>query len=181
ELLMDAREVDEALESIASQIDNRHPAPEPLVLVGIQTGGAALAKRLAAAIQRTSGREVPVGLLDIAMHRDDLSRRLAPPIHPTSIPCDVEGKTVVLVDDVLFSGRTGRAALDALTDLGRPRLVELAVLIDRGHRELPIHADYIGRRVETRPSERVEALVEEDGLAVYLCKDNGSAPAAPQT
>jgi pyrimidine operon attenuation protein/uracil phosphoribosyltransferase len=132
-----------------------------VVLVGVQRGGVFLAERLGKLLARHWGHPVPVGHLDIAMHRDDLDQQPAPNVHPTMIPCDITGKTVVLVDDVLFSGRTTRAALDALNDFGRPRRIQLAVLVDRGHRELPIKADFVGKELSTSPDERVNVLLKE--------------------
>ena len=144
-----------------------------VVLVGVQTGGVHLAQRLAKTLRELWGQPVPCGSLDVNMHRDDLAHQLAPTVHPTQMPGDITGKTVVLVDDVLFSGRTTRAALDALNDFGRPRRVQLAVLIDRGHRELPIKADFIGKNIPTRANERVNVkLKEADGEdGVWLVKN----------
>jgi pyrimidine operon attenuation protein/uracil phosphoribosyltransferase len=143
-----------------------------VVLVGVQRGGVFLADRLASLLKGIWEQEVPSGRLDVGMHRDDLDRQLAPQIHPTMIPVDITGKTVVLVDDVLFSGRTTRAALDALNDFGRPRRIQLAVLVDRGHRELPIRADFVGKNVPTSLGERIDVrLREADGEdAVLLLK-----------
>ena len=140
------------------------------VLVGIQRGGVFLAERLSQMLREVSQREVPVGRLDINLYRDDLDRRAAPEVHPTVIPFDVTGKIVVLVDDVLFSGRTIRAAMDALNDFGRPKRIQLAVLIDRGHLELPIRADFIGETVQTAQADQVLVQLREEGGedAVYL-------------
>jgi pyrimidine operon attenuation protein/uracil phosphoribosyltransferase len=124
---------------------------------------------LGEALSRIWGRPVPIGSLDINMHRDDIHQQLAPQLHPTAIPFDVSGRTVILVDDVLFSGRTTRAALDALNDFGRPKRVQLAVLIDRGHRELPIKADFVGKNVPTALSERVNLMLKEDGGEDRVC------------
>lgn len=148
--------VEEAVGRIANAISCRHAGGSGVVLVGIQTGGVCLARSLAARLAEKWHHPVPVGQLDVAMHRDDLDQRLAPKVHPTSIAFDVSGKRVILVDDVLCSGRTTRAALDALLDLGRPQRVELAVLIDRPHRELPIQADFVGATLETQPEDRVD-------------------------
>ena len=126
-----------------------------MVLVGIQRGGVPLAERLASLLAEIWRQPVPTGLLDVSMHRDDLDHRAAPNVHPTVIPFDVTGKTVVLVDDVLFSGRTIRAAMDSLNDFGRPRCIQLAVLIDRGHRELPIKADFVGKNQPTARTEKI--------------------------
>jgi pyrimidine operon attenuation protein / uracil phosphoribosyltransferase len=153
-----------ALARMAHEIAERNENPQHLVLVGVQRGGVFLAQRLADLLREFLSLTVPVGALDVSMHRDDLDNRLVPHVHPTSMPFDITGKTVVLVDDVLFSGRTVRAALDALNDLGRPRQVQLAVLVDRGHRELPIRADFVGKNVPTSLHEKVEVhLKEMDG------------------
>jgi pyrimidine operon attenuation protein/uracil phosphoribosyltransferase len=134
-------------------------------VVGIQRGGVPLARRMGALLAGIWGQPVPTGSLDVSMHRDDLDRRAAPNVQPTVIPFDVTGKTVVLVDDVLFSGRTIRAAMDALNDFGRPRRIQLAVLIDRGHRELPIKADFVGKNVPTAQTESVRVRLTEMGGA----------------
>jgi pyrimidine operon attenuation protein/uracil phosphoribosyltransferase len=143
---------------------------EEVVLVGIQRGGVILAERLSQILSQQWGRAVPIGRLDINMHRDDLNQRIAPPVHPTVIPFDVTDKTVVLVDDVLFKGRTVRAAMDALNDFGRPKRIQLAVLVDRGHRELPIRADYVGRIINTALGDTVQVQFPEQGgeEGVYL-------------
>jgi len=163
---MDGPSIHRAISRIARQIAKGQHHPGDLVLVGIQTGGVRLANHLAGRIRDLLGHEIPVGELDVTMHRDDLDQRLAPPVHATKIPVDITGKTVLLVDDVLFSGRTTRAALDALNDFGRPRRTQLAVLIDRGHRELPIMADFVGKSVTTAQDDRVEVEASEsDGWA----------------
>lgn len=143
------------LTRIAHEIAERHEQSRDVALIGIQDSGVPLAKRLAAQLESIWAHPVPTGALDISMHRDDLDRRAAPQMHPTEIPFDITGRTVVIVDDVLFSGRTIRAAMDALTDLGRPARIQLAVLVDRGHRELPIRADYVGKNVPTAQTDRV--------------------------
>ena len=158
---MNAAAIQRALVRIAHEIAERNENSDEVVLVGIQTGGVPLAERLAAALKELWGRSVPLGKLDVAMHRDDLDRRMAPDVHPTAIPFDVTGKTVVVVDDVLFRGRTMRAAMDALNDFGRPKRIQLAVLVDRGHRELPIKADFVGKNVPTSPSESILVLLNE--------------------
>lgn len=150
-----------ALARIAHEIVERNESGADVVLVGVQTGGVHLADRLARTLSELWNHPVPTGTLDVNMHRDDLAHQLAPTVHPTQIPGDITGKTVVLVDDVLFSGRTTRAALDALNDFGRPRRVQLAVLIDRGHRELPIKADFVGKSIPTRANERVNVKLQE--------------------
>ncbi len=148
---------------MAHEIAERNPAGDGLAVVGIQTGGVFLARRLAQQLGAIFGQPVPSGLLDASLHRDDLHQRSAPLLQTTEIPVDITGRTIVLVDDVLFSGRTARAALDALHDFGRPSRVQLAVLIDRGHRELPIRADFVGKNVPTSRMERVEVSLTEDG------------------
>jgi pyrimidine operon attenuation protein/uracil phosphoribosyltransferase len=171
---MNGAAVEEAVEQMSRDICRRHAEGTAVVLVGIQTGGVHLARRLAGRLAREWRQPVPVGQLDVAMHRDDLDQRLAPKIHPTAIAFDVSGKEVILVDDVLCSGRTIRAALDALLDLGRPRRVELAVLIERPHRELPIQADFVGATLPTRPDDRVDVqLVEGNGVSQVVVE---SAP-----
>jgi pyrimidine operon attenuation protein/uracil phosphoribosyltransferase len=163
--LLDGTEIRRALTRIAHEILERNKGAEGLALVGIAARGDDLARRLAAEIERIEGVRVPVGVLDITFYRDDIGIRAeAPEVHETQIDFDVTGRTVVLVDDVLYTGRTVRAAMDALVDLGRPRAIQLAVLVDRGHRELPIRADYVGKNVPTRRDEEVQVrLVEVDG------------------
>jgi pyrimidine operon attenuation protein / uracil phosphoribosyltransferase len=175
---MDGSEIRRAMTRIAHEILERNKGAEALALVGIAARGDDLARRLSSELFRIEEAEVPVGALDITFYRDDIGLRAeAPEVHETRIAFDVTGRTVVLVDDVLFTGRTVRAALDALVDFGRPRAVQLAVLVDRGHRELPIRADYVGKNVPTRLDEIVRvALQEVDGEdAVYL----GAPGAAP--
>ena len=155
-------EIRRALSRIAHEILERTHGGEGVVLLGIPTRGVHLARRLAARIGEFEGVPVPYGSLDVTMHRDDLRLRPARALQRTEVPPDgVDGKTVVLVDDVLFSGRTVRAALDALNDIGRPRAVQLAVLVDRGHRELPIRADYVGKNLPTSLREVVHVLLTE--------------------
>ena len=163
--LMDEAEVRRAVTRIAHEILERNKGAELLTLVGIAERGDDLAERLAAEIARIEGTDVPVGALDITFYRDDIGRRAeAPEVHETRIDFDVTDRTVVLVDDVLYTGRTVRAALDALVDFGRPSAIQLAVLVDRGHRELPIRADFVGKNVPTRPGEQVRVhLRETDG------------------
>lgn len=163
--ILNALAMQRALVRIAHEIAERNEAGREVVLVGIQRGGVFLARRLGEFLGGIWGQAVPVGSLDVSMHRDDLGSRAAPNVQPTVIPFDVSGKTVVLVDDVLFSGRTVRAAMDALNDFGRPKRIQLAVLIDRGHRELPIKADFVGKNIPTSASEAVEVrLAEECGV-----------------
>jgi pyrimidine operon attenuation protein/uracil phosphoribosyltransferase len=163
--LMDEAEIRRVLTRIAHEILERNKGAAEVVLVGIAARGDDLARRLSAEIERIEGHAPEVGVLDITFYRDDIGlRREAPEVHETRIGFDVTGKTVVLVDDVLFTGRTIRAALDALVDFGRPRAIQLAVLVDRGHRELPIRADYVGKNVPTRSDERVAVhTTETDG------------------
>jgi pyrimidine operon attenuation protein/uracil phosphoribosyltransferase len=164
-LILNAAAIQRALTRIAHEIAERNETGSEVALVGIQRGGVALARRLGQLLSGIWGHAVPNGSLDVSMHRDDLSRRAAPNVQPTVIPFDVTGKTVVFVDDVLFSGRTIRAAMDALNDFGRPRRIQLAVLIDRGHRELPIKADFVGKNVPTAQTERVRVRLTEMGGA----------------
>jgi pyrimidine operon attenuation protein/uracil phosphoribosyltransferase len=164
---MSSADVSRALRRIAHEILERNKGADDLVVLGIPTRGVALAKRLVAVMEEVEGRPVPVGALDVTMHRDDLRRQpTRSPMH-TDIPATgIDDRVVVLVDDVLYSGRTVRAALDALSDLGRPRAVRLAVLVDRGHRDLPIRADHVGKNLPTSSSERVQVRLEEhDGVA----------------
>jgi pyrimidine operon attenuation protein/uracil phosphoribosyltransferase len=163
-------EIRRALTRIAHEILERTHGGDQVVLLGIPTRGVFLARRLAARIGEFEGSPAPVGSLDVTLHRDDLRLRPARALQRTQVPSDgVDGKTVVLVDDVLFSGRTIRAALDALNDLGRPRAVQLAVLVDRGHRELPIRADYVGKNLPTAYREKVRVqLAELDGADSVL-------------
>jgi pyrimidine operon attenuation protein/uracil phosphoribosyltransferase len=159
--VMDAEAIDRALVRIAHEILERNKGAEDLVLIGIRTRGLPLAQRLGAHLTRIETYPVPVGAVDITLYRDDLKQRRSRPVHPTDIPCQLDGKHVVLVDDVLYTGRSIRAAMDALVDFGRPRTIQLAVLIDRGHRELPIRADYIGKNLPTARSEQVHVRLHE--------------------
>jgi len=163
--LLDAGEIRRAVTRIAHEILERNKGAGDVALIGIAARGDDLARRLAAEILRIEGVEVPVGSLDITFYRDDIGLRAeAPEVHQTQIGFDISGRAVVLVDDVLFTGRTIRAALDALGDFGRPRSIQLAVLVDRGHRELPIRPDFVGKNVPTRRDEDVAVrLVEVDG------------------
>ncbi len=164
-VILDRAAIQRALTRIAHEIAERNEQSQAVVLVGIQKGGVVLARRLSTVLSGIWGHPVPTGALDVSMHRDDLGQRAAPEIHPTVIPFDVTAKTVVLVDDVLFSGRTTRAAMDALNDFGRPKRIQLAVLIDRGHRELPIKADFVGKNFPTAHSETIQVQVDEAGTA----------------
>jgi pyrimidine operon attenuation protein/uracil phosphoribosyltransferase len=158
---MDAEAVRRAITRIAHEVIERNAGLEDVVIVGLQTGGVPLARALGEALQQIEGSEIPVGSIDVAFYRDDIGIRPVMPEAVTSIPVDLSGRIVVLVDDVLFTGRTIRAALDALTDYGRPKAVQLAVMIDRGHRELPIRPHYVGKNLPTRRDEAVD--VHEDG------------------
>ena len=160
--LLDADDIRRALTRIAHEIVERDKGPEGVALVGIANRGDDLARRLAAEIQAIERSAVPVGALDITFYRDDIGMKAeAPEVHETRIDFDINGKTVVLVDDVLFTGRTIRAAMDALMDFGRPFRIRLAVLVDRGHRELPIRADFVGKNVPTRRTDDVRVRVRE--------------------
>jgi len=162
--VMDGEAISRAVTRIAHEILEANKGVGDIALVGIVTRGAALAEMLADKIAEIEGKRVPVGTLDISFYRDDLATRLNPEVHRTDIPFDVEGRTIVLVDDVLYTGRTIRAALDAIMDYGRPCSVQLAVLVDRGHRELPIRADYVGKNVPSSRRERVTVrLMALDG------------------
>ncbi len=162
-VILNTAAIQRALTRVAHEIAERNESSGDIVLVGIQRGGVPLTQNLAALLAAIWKNPVPTGSLDVGMHRDDLDRRVAPQVHPTVIPFDVTGKTVVLVDDVLFSGRTARAAMDALNDFGRPKRIQLAVLIDRGHRELPIKADFVGKNVPTSLAEKVHVRIGETG------------------
>lgn len=163
-VIMDAGDISRAMVRIAHEILERNKGVKDLALVGIRTGGVHLAHRLVKRIQSIEGVQVPIGELDITLYRDDLALRKDQPIlRKTSVPFDMTNKVVVLVDDVLFTGRTIRAAMDSLMDLGRPEEIQLAVLVDRGHRQLPIKANYIGKNLPTSRDEQVQVLLEENG------------------
>ncbi len=164
-VILDATAIQRALTRIAHEITERNEHSAEVALVGIPVGGDHLAARLAKILAGIWNHPVPVGILDVTMHRDDLDDRVAPTVHPTEILFDVTNKTVVLVDDVLFSGRTTRAAMDAINDFGRPKKIQLAVLVDRGHRELPIKADFIGKNVPTSLDEKISLQLTESGAA----------------
>lgn len=164
-LILNALGIQRALTRIAHEIAERNEGGADVVLIGIQAGGVPVSERLASALSGILGAPIPAGSLDVGMHRDDLDQRAAPQIHPTHIPFDVTGKTVVLVDDVLFSGRTIRSAMDALNDFGRPKQIQLAVLVDRGHRELPIKADFVGKNQPTALAEKVRVRLSGPGGA----------------
>jgi pyrimidine operon attenuation protein/uracil phosphoribosyltransferase len=165
-VVLDEADIGRAIRRIAHEIVEKARGSESLLLLGIPTRGVALADRIAAAVASIEGTEVPVGALDITLYRDDLRLRPARALEPTRIPAGgIDGKVVILVDDVLYSGRTVRAALDALNDVGRPEAVQLAVLVDRGHRQLPIRPDYVGKNLPTSLTEQVKVEVAEvDGV-----------------
>jgi len=161
-IILDDNGIRRALTRIAHEIIEKNKGVDNVVLIGIRRRGVPLAERLAGKIREIEGREVPIGILDITLYRDDLTTITHQPvIHKTEIPFAVDNKIIVLVDDVLFTGRTVRAALDAIIDLGRPRAIQLAVLVDRGHRELPIRADYVGKNVPTSRKEIVSVYLAE--------------------
>jgi pyrimidine operon attenuation protein/uracil phosphoribosyltransferase len=166
-IVMDADRMGRTLTRIAHEILERNRGVEELALVGIRTRGVPLARRLAQTIKEISRHEVPTGALDITLYRDDLMRHAMaaqPVVRSTEIPFSIDDKRILLVDDVLYTGRTIRAALDALIEFGRPKTIQLVVLVDRGHRELPIKADYVGKNLPTSPSESVQVhLMEIDG------------------
>jgi pyrimidine operon attenuation protein/uracil phosphoribosyltransferase len=163
-VVLDGVEISRALSRIAHEIIERNRGLKDIILVGIRTGGVHLAHRLAGKLKEIEGEVLPIGELDITLYRDDLSGKKAPPkVKKTEIPVDITNKKVILVDDVFFTGRTIRAAMDELIDFGRPREIQLAVLIDRGHRELPIRANYVGKSLPTAREEKVKVLLKEDG------------------
>ena len=165
-IILDATAMRRALTRIAHEIAERNENGAEVALVGIQRGGVLLARRLAATLLTIWNHSVPLGELDVSMHRDDLDHQASKiNMQPTVIPFDITGKTVILVDDVLFSGRTARAALDALNDFGRPKRIQLAVLVDRGHRELPIKADFVGKNFPTAARQRIDVRFQESGGA----------------
>jgi len=161
-VILNEADIRRALTRIAHEIMERNRGAHDLVFLGMHTRGVPLARRIAQRIMEFEGVEVPVGALDIAFYRDDIpSRGATPPVRPTSIPGDIGHKAVILVDDVLYTGRSIRAAMDAVIDFGRPRRIQLAVLVDRGHRELPIRPDYVGKNVPTGQGEEIQVRLEE--------------------
>ncbi len=160
-VILNAAAIQRALTRIAHEIAERNEIGAEVVLAGIPLVGDTLAFRLGKILSDIWQLPVPVGVLDVSMHRDDLDQRIAPTVHPTVMPFDVNGRTVVLVDDVLYTGRTTRAAMDALNDFGRPKYIQLAVLIDRGHRELPVRADFVGKNVPTAITEKVRVRLDQ--------------------
>ncbi len=176
-MVMDSDAIRRALVRIAHEILEQHADASQLVLVGMRTRGVPLAQRIAAAIRDFEGIDVVTGSLDFSLHRDDLSLRDAPPlVQPSELPESIDDRVIVLLDDVLFTGRSIRAALDALIGYGRPATIELAVLVDRGHRELPIRPDYVGKNLPTHRDDVVEVhLTEVDGSDEVVVRGNGSA------
>lgn len=172
-LIMDEQAIRRALIRVAHEIIEKNKGVGKVVLVGIRTRGVPLAERLAAEIEKIENVKVPVGILDITLYRDDLSTLgYQPIVHQTEIPVDISDKKIILVDDVLYTGRTVRSALDAVIDIGRPELIQLAVLVDRGHRELPIRADYVGKNVPTSRREIVSVqLNDTDGTDKVVIKE----------
>jgi pyrimidine operon attenuation protein/uracil phosphoribosyltransferase len=180
--VLTSADVRRALTRIAHEIVERNHGADRIVLIGLQNQGDVLARRLAAAIEQFEGVTIPVGALDVSFYRDDIGLRPVRPAGPTDVAFPIDGRIVVLVDDVLYTGRTIRAALDALTDLGRPRAVQLAVLVDRGHRELPIRPDFVGKNLPTHVTEDVQVTVTDTGAddGVVLVR-KGPAPQAGPT
>ncbi len=173
-VLMTSEDISRAIARIAHEILERNKGAEDIVLVGLRTRGVPLARRLAAKIQSLESLSVPVGALDFALYRDDISElERKPELQGTDIPTDIIDKHVVLVDDVLYTGRSIRAAMDAVIALGRPQSIQLAVLVDRGHRELPIRADYVGKNIPSSRSEKIKVqLQESDGIDKVTIKEN---------
>jgi pyrimidine operon attenuation protein / uracil phosphoribosyltransferase len=168
-VLLDPDAVSRGLRRVAGEIVERHRGTDDLMLVAVRRGGIGVARQLARWIQELEGHDVPFGTVDITLYRDDAATALPNPrIGPSQIPGSLDGTRVVLVDDVLFTGRTIRAAIDALIDYGRPRRIELAALVDRGGRELPIQADYVVRTVEIAPNMRIDVIDDEDGLRALI-------------
>ncbi len=178
--LLDAAGLGAAIQRMAEQILERNPEPKQLFLVGIRTGGAHLAARLRDLLSKKAGVEIPLGVMDITLYRDDVFEGLPrPEVGPTELPCTLEGHTVIVVDDVLFTGRTVRSALVELMDYGRPGCVQLAVLLDRGHRELPIQPDYVGLAVKTTRDQSIHVFLSElghvDRVALFRKPKTGGA------
>ena len=172
-LIQNPEEIEKILKRIAHEILEKNKSGKDLVLIGIRRRGVTLAKRLSSKIKEIGGIEVPMGVLDITLYRDDLSEIASQPVlRKTEVPFSVKNRKVILIDDVLYTGRTIRAALDAIIDLGRPRFIQLAVLLDRGHRELPIRADYVGKNVPTSQKEMIEVrLMEDDGIDEVIIQE----------
>ena len=163
--LLDKTDIDRAITRMAHEIIEKNKGITALCLVGIQRGGVHIAKRLSSVLEAIEGKNISVGALDITLYRDDINvKKVQPVVRRTEVNCDIDNKKVVLVDDVLFTGRSIRAAMDAIMDLGRPSAVQLAVLVDRGHRELPIKADFVGKNIPTSKDETVKVQLAEDGV-----------------
>jgi pyrimidine operon attenuation protein/uracil phosphoribosyltransferase len=180
-VVLDRDDLRRTLLRIAHEIVEKNPGSQPVALVGIHTRGAVLARRLHALVGELTGAPVPLGDLDISFYRDDLPNRepdVQPVVHSSHLDIELDGRTVVLIDDVLFTGRTARAAIDALFDYGRPQRVQLAVLADRGHRELPIRPDYVGKNLPTARDERVNVRLEEVDEVDEVTIDRAGAEAA---
>ena len=177
-IVMDADRIGRALTRIAHEIVERNKSLDGIALVGIRTRGVHIARRLAKALQDITGQEIPTGALDITLYRDDLMRHTVGPqplVRLTEIPFSIDDRRILLVDDVLYTGRTIRAALDALIDFGRPKVIQLVVLVDRGHRELPIKADYVGKNIPTSASESVQVRLQEtDGVDDVTLQQEGA-------
>ncbi len=183
-IVMNAEDIRRTLARIAHEIIERNKSTENLIIVGLHTRGVPLARRLAESIERYEKTGVPVGMLDFSLYRDDLDpAEIKTAIQRTEIPSDINGKSVVLIDDVLYTGRTIRAAMDALVDLGRPLSIQLAVLVDRGHREMPIRADYVGKNIPSARHENIEVhLMETDGIdeVAIISPPNNKSSVIPQ-
>ncbi len=179
--LLNKQDIDRILSRMAHEIIEKNKGPEKICLVGIQRGGVHLARRIASKIAAIEGVTVPVGSLDISLYRDDISlRKKHPVVRKTEIPFDISEKVIVLVDDVLFTGRSIRSALDALMDFGRPAQIQLAILIDRGHRELPIRADYAGKNIPTSKTENIDVQLEEDAAEDKVILISGDKDICPK-
>jgi pyrimidine operon attenuation protein/uracil phosphoribosyltransferase len=164
-VLLDKKDIERVITRMSHEIIEKNKGISSIVLIGIQRGGVHIANRLASRLKQIEGRDIPVGTLDIALYRDDINvRKDQPVVRRTQVPGEINGRKVVLVDDVLFTGRSIRAAMDAVMDLGRPSAIQLAVLVDRGHRELPIKADFVGKNIPTSLDETVQVQLTEDGL-----------------
>jgi pyrimidine operon attenuation protein / uracil phosphoribosyltransferase len=174
-VILESVEISRILSRIAHEIIERNRGVENLVLIGIQTGGVYLAHRIGEKLKEIETQTLPIGELDVTLYRDDLAGKKEPPVvSTTKIPIDITDKKVILVDDVLFTGRTIRAAMDELIDFGRPREIQLAVLVDRGHRELPVKANYVGKSLPTAREQKVNVLLNENGLTDRVIIENGN-------
>lgn len=163
-ILLDKKDMDRAITRMAHEIIEKNKGVENIRLIGIQRGGVHIAARLAEKIEGIEGRHIDIGSLDIALYRDDIGiREEQPVVRKTDVPFEITDKVVILIDDVLFTGRSIRSAMDALMDMGRPSMIQLAILIDRGHKELPIRADYVGKNIPTSLNETIKAEFEEEG------------------